>query len=525
MKKLVPFALVLMLLLNCLVIPAAMAEERIQLRVEVFDRSTPGLDLENGWQQKYVNEHFSSQTNIDVKFVPISRWQETDLITTLMAGQTAPDIVITYGDELVSQFVDMGGTYQLDELLKDAPNLTAFLGEDVLRFGQKDMDGDGVKEQWTLNARRASVGNVGMFIRQDWLDKLGLAMPTNLEELENFCRLAKENNLGGANTYPLFYDLFENKPMFNTMRFTDCFIDFSKVTEEDWFVYSSNHEMLPGSKDGFRWLNKMYNEGLLYEGFAIADDATTKSNMVNGFLGTYYGQPTQVWGGADNYEGELEKNVGGQWKPLNCYANIYDGRTRHDVYNANGLHIFIPSWVSEETAKAAIKYLDWLAQYDNLFAMYFGTEGINYESINEEGIVVGPKTNDEIPDEYKVHGVDVAFITNGFDYGTPEKNEIATALSYPGYEEDVATSIRYSLTDTWAQTGFTVPIQAYTDYSAGMVSKQAEMIAAVITCAPEAFDTVFDSYIQEIIDAGATEIMEGYREAYYNNNYYGSFPE
>ena len=59
-----------------------------------------------------------------------------------------------YG-ELVNQYIDMGGLYQLDDLLAQyAPNLTAFLGEELLGYGQKDMDGDGVKEQCCGSLRK-----------------------------------------------------------------------------------------------------------------------------------------------------------------------------------------------------------------------------------------------------------------------------------------------------------------------------------------------------------------------------------
>lgn len=45
-----------------------------------------------------------------------------------------------------------------------------------------------------------------------------------------------------------------------------------------------------------------------------------------------------------------------------------DGYTLHENYAANGICIFIPSRVNKETAVAAMKYMDWMAQPENMFS-------------------------------------------------------------------------------------------------------------------------------------------------------------
>lgn len=527
MKKLLSLLLVLAMLLGSVSLTAiAEGDDWTTLRIEAYDRSVAGFNVADCMQLHYAQEKFGDPNHIKLEFVPVSRWEEGDILTTQMAGGTAPDICLTYNGDLVNQYIEMGGLRQLDDLLNEyGQNIRAFLGDELLTYGQFDTDGDGVKEQYIIPARRISVANDGHFIRGDWLEALGMEKPTTIEEFETYLRKAKEANLGGQMTLPFNFDLYEQDPLYNVRRFTDAFVDFSKVTEEDWFAYSTNHEMLPGAKDAYRWLNKLYNEGLINEGFAIDSDDSNDSNLVLGYFGFFSQQPDQPWRTDKNYQRELEQNVpGAYWTTVNCFKNVYDGRTLHGMYAPNGMNIIIPGWVSDETAINAIKYIDWMCEYDNMFFMQNGVEGKNYLSVNADGIPIEIQSTDVVADEYKMHATDICFISNGLFYGSPEKNNAALAIPFTGYEDEVIASYANSQIDPWTLVSFSVAIQADTDFGATVKSKQGEFLAKVVTCDPAEFDAVFDEYIQAILDAGAADIIAQRREAYQAGNYRGTFP-
>ena len=527
MKKTLSLLLALVMLLSMISIPAFAEEGWITLRVEAYDRSVAGFDLENCWQLKYAQEHFGDPNKIKLQFVPVSRWDEGTVLTTLMAGGTAPDLCMTYNGDLINQYVEFDGLWQLDDLLEQyGQNLKAFLGEDLLKFGQQDADGDGTKEQWFLPARRLSVANVGNFIRADWLEKLGMESPTDIESFTAYLRAAKEANLGGERTIPMQFDLYEPDPLINITRFVDAFIDFTQVTEEDWYAYSGLHEMLPGSKEGYRWLNSLYHEGLLYENFAINDDAASDSALMNGYFGFFSMQPDQPWRTDKNYQIELEKVVPeGRWVGVNPFYNESLGKHLHDQYAANGLSIIIPKTASEEVAIAAMKYMDWMAQPENMFAMQNGVEGINYLSVTADGIPTEVQTADNVPDEHKMHAGDIVFISNGLFYGSDEKNAAALALAFDAkYHQDIIQSYVYAGTDAWTQVSFSVPIVASTDYGAMIKSKQGEFLTAVVTCDPAEFDAVYEKAVQDTLNTGAAELIEEQREAYKAGEFRGTFP-
>ena len=529
MKKILSLVMALALILSCMCLPAsADVKYDVTLRVEVFDRSIAGLNLEDCWQLRYAQENFGDPNGIKLQFVPVSRWEEGDILTTQISGETAADICITYNGDLVNSLIADEGVYALDELIaKYGQNIKAFLGENLLGYGAFDPDEDGEKTQYTIPARRISVVNQGTFVRADWLKALGMEEPKSIEDLEKYFYAAKEANLGGNMTIPFNYAIFTSNPMFAMRYYMSAFIDFANITEEDWVAHKDNPEMLPGAKEALRLFNKWYHDGILYENFAVDTDMTISDTyMTMGNFGFFHQQYDQPWRTDKNYQAELAKNVpGAEWIPVNAWANLYNGKTYHDNYDAAGLTIFIPYWVKPAVAEAAIKYLDWMCIPENMFAMQNGVDGINYFGVDANGLPLNAVPTEKVADEYKMHVGDVVFISNGYNFGDDAKNAAYVARSFPGYEEAVAQSVLYSNSDAWTQISFTVPIEAATDYSGAVMLKQNELIAQTIACDPADFDKVWDTYIKAINDAGAQKVIEAYRQAYKDGNFRGTCPQ
>ncbi len=521
MKKSLAMLLVLCLLIGSMAIPAFSTAEGdwLTLRIECFDRAVTGLNIEHNMQTEFAQKNFGDPNHIKLEFVPVGRWSETEILNTWLAGGTAPDICFTYDSGLAQQYVNMDGLYPLDDLLAQyGQDLVAFLGSNVLEYGQK-LQADGTKIQYMLPARRISVAKLGVFIRGDWLEKLGMKEPTNVDEWVEYLRAAKAANLGGDQTVPYCLRLYPNAPLFSNYVIIDSFLDFKQITKEDWF--SLYHEMMPGAKEAFRLLNTLYNEGLVSENFAIDNGDIRDRDMNQGYAGFYIEGTTQVW---PTYSDEMKKAIGdgAYWIPINPFVNAC-GLALHENYAANGMNIFIPSWVSEETAAAAIKYLNWMAQTDNMFFVQQGIEGINFDHLDEDGLPVGKKTNDQLADEYKMSG-DFCFISNGSNFGSEELNIKYQAMSMVGYEDVVAKSIELMTSNSYAPVGYTVDIQAEADYGQMVLSKQAELLVNTMTCAPADFDKTFDACIQAILDVGGQEIINERRAAFQAGQIRGEFP-
>lgn len=516
--------LVLVLCLCIALLPTSVfADDWQTLRVEMYDRSIAGFNVEDCWQLHYIQENFGDPNHIKIEWVPVSRWEEGTILNTQLAGGTAPDICMTYGGDLVQQYADMGGLYPLDDLLEQyGQELKAFLGPDVLQYGQYDV-GEG-KQQLALCARRIIIAAQTNYIRKDWLEKLNMEVPTNVEELYAYLKAAKEQNLGGTKTIPFSGDLYAADPFYNWIFPMDAFIDYDQVTEEDWIAYHDLHYALPGAKEAIRWMNKFFNEGLVTDYFGIENSDQIKSDRVNGYDGFWLGNWDAAWRMEDSFEMDLEKNVpGASFIACDPFKPVA-GTTPHETYTAAGQYLFIPAWVSEETAIAAVKYLNWMSSDEALFALQNGVEGHNYTTVDENGIPTDLKNINDTEDAYKIHATDAAPICNGFYYGSDELNFAASANAYPGYSEEVMKSLAISNDGGYQPVSFTRTIQSRVDYGATVTSKEAELLVQAVTCKSEDFDSVWDEYLNALLSSGGQDIIDEQRAAYQEGAYRGFYP-
>jgi len=521
MKKTLALFLALAMILGCM--PAALADDGwITLRVECFDRNAAGFNVEDCMQLRYVQEHFGDPNKIKVEFVSVSRWEETAILNTLLAGQTAPDLCMTYDGSLMQTYIDMGGVYPMDELLETyGQNVKNFLGEGCLMYGINAEDG----VRYNLVARRLNVGMLGVFVRGDWLAQLNMEIPTTRQQWIDYLYAARDAKLGGDITLPYAFGFYEANPLWGNSLLVNSYLDWENISEELYLVAGQYKEVLPGAKEAYRLLNQFYHDGIINPDYPL--DATDDSNNQKFYLGQVgtkiatYDDPYR----ADQaYQQEMSKNVpGAYWVPANCMTNK-DGYTFHSVYAANGLNIFIPGWVEDEVAVAAMKYLDWMAQPENMFFLQNGVEGVNYEKLNEDGIPVGVKATSDVPDEYKMHAGDVCFLANGSYFDTPEKVAASVALAYAGFEEYVAQAYADQLVDALPGSYCGITIQAETDYAGMVTQKEGEFLTNVITCPADKFDETYDYWLQQILDSGLQQILDERTEAYRNGYLTGVYP-
>ena len=65
MKKLLAMVLALSLMLGLIPAMAAAEDDWVTLRVEMYDRSTAGFNVEDCWQLHYIQENFGDPNHIN----------------------------------------------------------------------------------------------------------------------------------------------------------------------------------------------------------------------------------------------------------------------------------------------------------------------------------------------------------------------------------------------------------------------------------------------------------------------------
>lgn len=475
----------------------------VTLKVEVFDRGVQGQTppADNYWT-KWIKEQTKKELNIDLEFVAVPRSEEEPKLTTLMAAGTPPDVVFTYSTALTSNFYKNGGLTDLAPSLdKYGKDLKTFLTDNVLQVAQ-----DG-KVQYAIPAKRVNAAMFGAFIRQDWLDKLNLPLPKTTEEWYNDMKLFKEKNPGNVSqVIPVSLDQdIENGAKLLFYSFV------KKMTDEQF--YENKSWFLDGYKDGVRFLNKMYNEGLIAPEFALDKDGSqARSQGARGLIGFSFGNYDQVFRPTSSTNEMMKAIPGSKWTPVDCFTNpSYGNKTWKPAYDQAGMRVMVPK-ASEKRVDAAIRYLNWMCKNDVLNFLQTGEEGV-HKNTNADGLPVMK----QVDGEKKINStqnLDYTLIVNGLEFGNKDKNVKAMSLNYPGFEKDYIIAYNNAMKDSFVEPTVPVPCDADSKYGSTLTTKSKEMYAKLITCKPSDFDKVWDAQISEYLKAGGQEILDGRKKAW-----------
>lgn len=479
----------------------------IKLRIELFDRNnTPAgaPKITDNDMTKYIQKNFGEPNNITVEFVTVPRSEEVDKLNVLMAANQAPDIVFTYDQPTVQQYVKNGGLTDLGPLLDaHGQKLKEVLGEELLSYGVFD------GKQYTTPAKRVLQPQSSTFIRQDWLDELGLPLPKTTEQFYETMKAFKEKKPGKSGDKAIPYgqiDYFHMHPI------QYSFWEWEKIADED--LYASAEWLIPGNKEAYRFLNKMYNEGLMDPDFPLhmgKDTQQFQKNLLNGYIGsatTNTNEPVYM-----GYYAELQKNDPNAKLALIDPFTSADGKTPKPIYSPNGIYMMVPK--ASKNAEAAIKYLNWMAETDNIIALQNGTEGVTYEM--KDGV---PITLDNDQAKQTLYNYfDYCIILNGkYVSTTDELLNITANASDPNFKDFTVESIATGTKDGIIKPRVVTPIQSEIKYATTLKEKDDEIFVKVLTAKPADFDKVYDKEVADYMKIGGKEVMEEKRATFKAEN-------
>ena len=514
MKRLATLFLCLAMLCSMLPMSAAMADEEwLTLRVECFERSIPGFNLQDNLQLRYIQKNFGDPNHIKVEFVPVSRWEEETLLNTLLAGGTAPDICVTYGVEMVQQYVDMGGVLELDDLLAEyGQNLSAFLGEAVLEYGIMDV-GDGPKRYY-LHARLMDKNARCYAIRQDWLDKLGLKLPTTEEEFHN-CLIAFRDNaelLLGADAakmvpFSISTDIGWRADLLNVSKVPE------DVSDETLYVYGydDRHLLYPNYKEGIRVLNQWYNEGLIWKDFALYTDASVEDDMMkSGFVGAFiHNWDYPYRNGEDSIQANLTRANGADagFIAVDCFQNDA-GITRKYLADRIDRKVFFPA--TNDEPLASLLYLNFISSEETIKFLQTGKEGVTYKMTDNGAYEMLNATGEWIMNSGM--NIDHTITVNGLYLG--DATAATKALSYPGVNPDfIITANTYGKLNGRIVKKFSCgAISAEEDVGTSLTSKRDAMLTQAVVAPVDQFDSVYDKGMADYLASGGQNIIDERRE-------------
>ena len=304
-----------------------------------------------------------SGINLQVQTVSVDDYEKR--LNTLLVSNDAPDIFVVNATK-IKELIDNKAILPLNELLeKHGPNITANRGDDLKGGAYVDGQIYGIPEGFAS-------GNA-LAIRKDWLDKLNLPVPTTLDEYETALKAfvnddpdgnGQKDTIGVGLAIQAMQTWVHIFGAYNVPMGRQVMAD-GKVTP--WML-------APGYLDAVKYLNKLYQEGLVDTEFSTIPSLQSFQKLWNGKVGAYNFNAdgiTQNW---------LSRYVE-QPAPVFVYTLI-KGPDGHGGYLDPNLANSPKYTVISSKAKdpeAAMKLLNFLVSDEGDTLTWAGVEWIQYQ--------------------------------------------------------------------------------------------------------------------------------------------------
>ena len=328
---------------------------------------------------------------------------------------------IYIGDEIPQKAIEDGNILALNDIIDQyCPNLKAYLEAhpDVDRQCKTD-EGNYYMFPFVRGDDSLRV-STGLMIRQDWLNDLGLEMPTTIDEWHDVLTAFKTEK--GA-TAPFAFEyttpsLRNNWPFMSAYNTTAEFY----VGDDGKIHYGPAEE---NYKEFLATMNQWYKEGLLDPDMPTAQLDQVSAKMTSGASGAslgWIGSRMGVWTPAAK---ETDPNYDLEAAPvptLNKGETAKMGPMDNVVVNNGGAAITTRC----KDIEAAARLLDWAYSDEGHMYYNFGTEGESYTMENGEPVYTDLILNN--PD-----GLPIAQAMSGYirgNYNGPFVQDVRYAQQY-----------------------------------------------------------------------------------------------
>ncbi len=470
------------------------------LSVMLFDRgNVGGTPPDNNFYSKWVQDQFhKANPDINLKFVTAPRWTSDDKLNIWMASNQTPDVAFTYTVDLVYNYYKQGGLTQLDTAFNAyGQNLSKFMGPALVKQGRW------YGQLWNIPAKRIINAQQTTWIRTDWLKAVGLSTPTTRDEWYNAMKTFKEKNPAHVGKVVPF-------GLTNDVQWTaKTLLESFCTAKDDQSRYLASGIMkltAPGYKEGVRFLNKMYNEGLVSKEFALdTEGKILEADMANNQVGSeIQGYDVPLRSAGTGYIPTLRaKYPGFDLQPIDCFPDK-DGATTKILYDQAGLRIFVPK-TSEKKVNEAIRYLNWMADKDVIFFLQYGEEGVGYTMKNGLPVYQPVKTGEK--QFNSANNIDYTLIINGIDTGDMAKNIKINSLAYGDVQDLFIKSYTMAITNGYVEPTVSIPSDMQGKYATTLTDKSKEVFAKTIACKSSEFDATWSKMITEFMKVGGNQVL------------------
>ena len=445
-------------------------------------------------------------TGVKVEWtLPPSSGYDEKFNLMIASGNYTDVIVSSWKAQGAEKFYKDGIIINLLDYKEYMPNFMAYT-EAHPEFAKDYISADG-KMFYFPYIREELESNVfyGPLMRQDWLDKLGLDVPTTSKEMYQVLKAFKEkdpNGNGKADEIPMTGVGADSVCLLLNMFSTHhgFYLDGDKV------VYGL---MEDNFTEGISYIAKLYEEGLLDADYVFQDRAKQDGKITNNKAGFMYSyQPTTI----SNAMAEKDPTF-----KLVGIPNLKNKDGKRATYFPAYATSVLPSEAAAittacENPAAAVKWLDSFYSEEGIEAMNFGIEGETYTKENGECVFTDLVMNNPEHNVSKMFGRTSGVFNSYFP----------SVQLWASYSKSLSSYGKAAI-ETWAEGTDISGILPSINFTEDEKKKVADYMAQIETYADETVDqlilgqkpvSALTKVRAKIKEMGIGEVLKIYQTAY-----------
>ncbi len=322
-------------------------------------------------------------TNVKVEWECASNTDSSTLFNLMIASTDLPDIIM-YNVDTPEKYKTSGAIIPINQYIDDyAPNFKKVM-EEVENYKSDVADENG--DIWGMYSYYPDPNMTGMWtfplIRQDWLDKLDLEVPTNQDEWYKVLKAFKENDMNGNG------DPNDEIPMTMRSLWQIRYLGLWPNRVSDEFIIGQDGKVTygfiePGYKQGVEFMRKLYSEELIDVEFLVQDLKQMERKILTSTAGA-------AIGGSYNYINEFSKQLRDENPDYNMViagmleSNLGDGKKYSFDGEVNRVFSNFAFFVTSacQTPELAVRWCDSFFSEEGGRAGMFGIEGETYDIVD-----------------------------------------------------------------------------------------------------------------------------------------------
>lgn len=324
-------------------------------------------------------QNFEKETNVDVQWEVVrTGWEDRKML--VLASGELPDML--FGSRTISSSDIISNKVLFTDLapyLEQMPNVSKMFEEEPSMKNLVTMEDGSIMYLPSRMPLRPKTLTVS-FINQDWLDTLGLEMPTTTDELVTVLEAFRDNDPNGngqADEIPMTIDFMNT--LFGSFGAT-----FNEFASENLMVKDGELSFFPTLeeyKEAIQFMNQLF-EAKLIDQEAFTQDGSQSSAK-------YYSTDPQLVGMGAGWT--ISSVVGND--NMDSYSPMapLTGPNGDQMWNSNPIALATTActWALPDSCsnkEAAIKFIDHIYDPKNSVQLYVGSYGVSLEE-KEDGTV------------------------------------------------------------------------------------------------------------------------------------------